>query len=65
MAPLSDEGRSMMEHAIAEAWQLRMNQYAYDNGLIDKETYTKMMTNIKTDYAMYYPTHRTLQTKDI
>lgn len=52
MAPLSDEGRKIMEAAIVEAWLLRMNQYAYVNELIDKETYLKMQIKIKTDYAV-------------
>ncbi len=51
MAPLSDEGRKIMGTAIAEAWLHALNQYAYENELIDIETYTKMQIKIKTDYT--------------
>ena len=62
MAPLSDEGRKIMEAAIAEAWLLSMNQYAYENELIDKETYLKMQIKIKTGYAVTPSPQPTTQT---
>lgn len=59
MAPLSDEGRSLIGEALAEAMLLQMNRYAYENELIDKETYLKMTTQIKlgTDASRRNPDH--------
>lgn len=48
MALPSEEGRNLMRAGLTEAYLLRINRYAYENELIDRETYLKMNAKIKT-----------------
>lgn len=52
MAPLSKEGRSLIGAALTESWLLQINQYAYDNELIDRETYMEMQIKIKLNHKL-------------
>lgn len=41
----------MMELAITQAYLLRLNRYALENGLISDEIYRKMEVSLRANYA--------------
>ena len=50
MAQTSEEGRRMWENGITQAYLNRLNQYAFENGLITEDIYRKMQISIKINY---------------